>query len=149
VTKTSLADLRNRLYEAYASQHAGSGSGEAAALVYRRDIRSHPMTAFLPLFVDRDQESWLTTAQTSARKLATASADGANRQSLTRSVTTRLIFSGIDRSRLRRPASTCASGIPGFAAASARAGFGPEQIHLVGNVMVDTLLPNAGRAAAR
>jgi len=41
------------------------------------------------------------------------------------------------------------SGIPGFAAASARAGFGPEQIHLVGNVMVDTLLANAGRAAAR
>jgi len=38
VTTASLADLRNRLYEAYASQHAGSGSGEAAALVYRRDI---------------------------------------------------------------------------------------------------------------
>jgi 2-polyprenyl-3-methyl-5-hydroxy-6-metoxy-1,4-benzoquinol methylase len=31
--------LRSRLYEAYASQHAGSGGGEAAALVYRRDIR--------------------------------------------------------------------------------------------------------------
>jgi UDP-N-acetylglucosamine 2-epimerase (non-hydrolysing) len=28
-------------------------------------------------------------------------------------------------------------------------GFGPEQVHLVGNVMVDTLLANAGRAAAR
>ena len=28
-------------------------------------------------------------------------------------------------------------------------GYGPEQIHLVGNVMVDTLLANAGRAAAR
>lgn len=40
MTTASLADLRNRLYEAYASQHAGSGSGsgEAAALVYRRDI---------------------------------------------------------------------------------------------------------------
>ena len=35
----SLADLRSRLYESYASQHAGTGSGEAAALVYRRDIR--------------------------------------------------------------------------------------------------------------
>jgi 2-polyprenyl-3-methyl-5-hydroxy-6-metoxy-1,4-benzoquinol methylase len=34
-----LADLRNRLYEAYASQHAGAGGGEAAALTYRRDIR--------------------------------------------------------------------------------------------------------------
>jgi 2-polyprenyl-3-methyl-5-hydroxy-6-metoxy-1,4-benzoquinol methylase len=39
VTDASLADLRSRLYEAYASQHAGSGGGEAAALVYRRDIR--------------------------------------------------------------------------------------------------------------
>ncbi len=35
----TLADLRSRLYEAYASQHAGTGSGEAAELVYRRDIR--------------------------------------------------------------------------------------------------------------
>jgi hypothetical protein len=40
VTTASLADLRSRLYEAYASQHAGSGGDEAAALVYRRDIRS-------------------------------------------------------------------------------------------------------------
>jgi 2-polyprenyl-3-methyl-5-hydroxy-6-metoxy-1,4-benzoquinol methylase len=31
--------MRSRLYEAYASQHAGIGGGEAAALVYRRDIR--------------------------------------------------------------------------------------------------------------
>ncbi len=35
----SIADLRSRLYEAYASQHAGIGSGEAGTLVYRRDIR--------------------------------------------------------------------------------------------------------------
>jgi 2-polyprenyl-3-methyl-5-hydroxy-6-metoxy-1,4-benzoquinol methylase len=34
-----LANLRSRLYEAYASQHAGTGTDEAAALVYRRDIR--------------------------------------------------------------------------------------------------------------
>ena len=39
MTTTSLADLRSRLYEAYASQHAGNGGGEAVALVYRRDIR--------------------------------------------------------------------------------------------------------------
>jgi SAM-dependent methyltransferase len=39
VTTVSLADLRNRLYEAYASQHCGHGNGDAAALVYRRDIR--------------------------------------------------------------------------------------------------------------
>lgn len=34
------ADFRSRLYEAYASQHAGHGGEEAAALVYRREIRS-------------------------------------------------------------------------------------------------------------
>ena len=39
MTTDSLADLRNRLYEAYATQHAGCGGDEAAALVYRRDIR--------------------------------------------------------------------------------------------------------------
>ena len=32
--------LPERLYEAYASQHARCGDGEAAALIYRRDIRS-------------------------------------------------------------------------------------------------------------
>lgn len=31
--------FRGRLYEAYASQHAGCGNGAAAALIYRRDIR--------------------------------------------------------------------------------------------------------------
>ena len=39
---TAAADgsaLRDRLYEAYASQHAGCGDGEAAALTYRRDVR--------------------------------------------------------------------------------------------------------------
>jgi 2-polyprenyl-3-methyl-5-hydroxy-6-metoxy-1,4-benzoquinol methylase len=39
VTSASLADFRSRLYETYASQHAGTGGGEAVALVYRRDIR--------------------------------------------------------------------------------------------------------------
>jgi 2-polyprenyl-3-methyl-5-hydroxy-6-metoxy-1,4-benzoquinol methylase len=33
------AELRTRLYESYASQHAGCGNGEAAGLVYRRDLR--------------------------------------------------------------------------------------------------------------
>ena len=42
MTSSSLADLRSRLYEAYASQHAGCGGDEAAALVYRRDIRPLP-----------------------------------------------------------------------------------------------------------
>jgi 2-polyprenyl-3-methyl-5-hydroxy-6-metoxy-1,4-benzoquinol methylase len=31
--------VRDRLYEAYASQHAGRSDGEAATLIYRRDIR--------------------------------------------------------------------------------------------------------------
>lgn len=39
MTTENLADVRTRLYEAYASQHAGSGPDEASALVYRRDIR--------------------------------------------------------------------------------------------------------------
>ena len=38
IDTANLADMRSRLYEAYASQHAGTGGGEAAALVYRRDI---------------------------------------------------------------------------------------------------------------
>jgi 2-polyprenyl-3-methyl-5-hydroxy-6-metoxy-1,4-benzoquinol methylase len=38
-TARSRDALRDRLYEAYASQHAGGGSGEATALGYRRDIR--------------------------------------------------------------------------------------------------------------
>ena len=34
-----MAELRSRLYEAYATQHAGIAGDQAAALVYRRDIR--------------------------------------------------------------------------------------------------------------
>ena len=37
--ETPAGSLRKRLYDAYASQHAGIGDGEAAALIYRRDIR--------------------------------------------------------------------------------------------------------------
>jgi 2-polyprenyl-3-methyl-5-hydroxy-6-metoxy-1,4-benzoquinol methylase len=39
VPTTSENLLRDRLYEAYASQHAGFGGEGAAALIYRRDIR--------------------------------------------------------------------------------------------------------------
>lgn len=35
----NLTELRSRLYESYASQHAGDSGGEAASLIYRRDIR--------------------------------------------------------------------------------------------------------------
>ena len=37
--KTPIDPLRERLYGAYASQHASCSDGEAAALIYRRDIR--------------------------------------------------------------------------------------------------------------
>jgi 2-polyprenyl-3-methyl-5-hydroxy-6-metoxy-1,4-benzoquinol methylase len=39
VTTTGCDTLRDRLYQAYASQHAGIGGRVAAALIYRRDIR--------------------------------------------------------------------------------------------------------------
>ena len=39
MTTASLAELRSRLYEEYATQHAGCGGDEATALVYQRDIR--------------------------------------------------------------------------------------------------------------
>jgi 2-polyprenyl-3-methyl-5-hydroxy-6-metoxy-1,4-benzoquinol methylase len=39
VTAVDHATLRERLYGAYSSQHAGHGNGEAATLIYRRDIR--------------------------------------------------------------------------------------------------------------
>lgn len=38
IETASLVDFRERLYQAYASQHAGPGGG-AAGLIYRRDIR--------------------------------------------------------------------------------------------------------------
>lgn len=38
-TTTPPGSRRDRLYTAYASQHAGSGDGAASALIYRRDIR--------------------------------------------------------------------------------------------------------------
>jgi hypothetical protein len=40
IETASLADLRSRHYESYASRQAGTGTVEAAALVYRRDIRA-------------------------------------------------------------------------------------------------------------
>ena len=39
MTTAGLDDMRSRLYEAYATQHAGCGGDKGAALVYRRDIR--------------------------------------------------------------------------------------------------------------
>ena len=56
----------------------------------------------------------------SPRRLITASGDGASRKSLTRSVTTRLISSGMPQSRLRSPASTWASRAPDLAVTSAQ-----------------------------
>lgn len=45
MTSPRPADLRSRLYGAYASKHAGRGGDEAGALVYRRDIRLLPPPA--------------------------------------------------------------------------------------------------------
>jgi SAM-dependent methyltransferase len=39
VSTASRAPLRDRLYETYASDHAGCGGSNAAALIYRRDVR--------------------------------------------------------------------------------------------------------------
>lgn len=39
MTTTGCGPLRDRLYQAYASQHAGFSDRAAAALIYRRDIR--------------------------------------------------------------------------------------------------------------
>lgn len=39
VTTAADRSLRDRLYETYASDHAGCANGTAAALIYRRDIR--------------------------------------------------------------------------------------------------------------
>ena len=53
VTKiTSRSSTRDRWYEAYASQHSGSGSGEAIALIYRRDIRPALPTPRAGMVVD-------------------------------------------------------------------------------------------------
>ena len=50
MTKADLADLRRRLYEAYASQHVSCGGAKAAALVHRRDIWALlPPTAARPV----------------------------------------------------------------------------------------------------
>ena len=45
MTADSLADLRSRPYEASAAQHADRRGGQAAALVYRRDIRRIALAA--------------------------------------------------------------------------------------------------------
>ena len=47
--ETPIDPLRERLYGAYASQHAGCGDGEAAALIYRRDIRPAPLPTAGPV----------------------------------------------------------------------------------------------------
>lgn len=53
VTSTAGTDsLRDRLYAAYASQHAGCGGGDAARLVYRRDVRPALPDPRLGLVVD-------------------------------------------------------------------------------------------------
>jgi hypothetical protein len=57
----------------------------------------------------------------SLRNCASASRDGVGGRSANLSVTRRLISSGIVRSKLHSPASTCAIRVPSFAAKSAAA----------------------------
>jgi Polysaccharide biosynthesis C-terminal domain/Asparagine synthase len=52
VATASLAELRNRLDEAYDSQHTGGGGGEAAAPDNRRDIRPLRSSAVGPVVDD-------------------------------------------------------------------------------------------------
>ena len=66
--------------------------------------------------------NWIRSAGIpSARKFSEASRDGVKSMSESRSVIRRLISSGIDLSRLRRPASMCPTEMPSFAATSAAA----------------------------
>jgi UDP-N-acetyl-D-mannosaminuronate dehydrogenase len=44
-TAADRVTLRDRLYQAYASQHAGCAGSAAAAVVYRRDIRPWHVSA--------------------------------------------------------------------------------------------------------
>jgi 2-polyprenyl-3-methyl-5-hydroxy-6-metoxy-1,4-benzoquinol methylase len=52
VTTVDRTTLRERLYGAYSSQHAGHANGEAAALIYRRDIRPALPSAGTGLVLD-------------------------------------------------------------------------------------------------
>ena len=64
---------------------------------------------------------WMRPSTTpSARRFSTASGLCVKRRSDRRSVRTRLISSGMPQSKERRPASTCATGMPCLAAASAQ-----------------------------
>ena len=49
VMKKPIDPLRERLYGAHASQHAGCGDGEAAALIYHRDIPLAPLPTAGPV----------------------------------------------------------------------------------------------------
>ena len=65
--------------------------------------------------------SILDGATPSRARLASASGDGVHNRSATESVTIRLISSGIVRSKLRSPASRCATGRTNFLATIAAA----------------------------
>ena len=65
---------------------------------------------------------WTLSAGTPSQiRLVTALRSVANSRSDTESVAMRLTSSGISRSKLRRPASTCATGMPSLTAVSAAA----------------------------
>ena len=74
---------------------------------------------------------WMrSSAMPSARRFSIASSEWRKRWSENSSATIRLISSGIVRSKLRRPDSTWATGIPSFAAVSDR---GERRVDVAGN----------------
>ena len=86
-------------------------------------IQSRRPCTMLQQGVDHDvaHKVDLSRIDTFRLRFSSASRLVVKRRSASESVTNRLISSGIVRSKLRRPASTCATGISSFAATSVQA----------------------------
>ena len=85
VMKTPIDPLRERLYGAYASQHAGCGDGEAAALIYRRDIRPVLLPTAGPVLDIGEAGAWVVPpadSRTLAAAIRTLAADPQRRQAM-------------------------------------------------------------------
>jgi UDP-N-acetylglucosamine 2-epimerase (non-hydrolysing) len=127
--------------------HLGAGSGSHAVQT------SRVMTAFEPLLADLapdvvvvvgDVNSTLACALVAAKagvRLAHVEAGLRSRDRSMPEEVNRLVTDRVSDD-LFAPSADAAANLEAE-------GFGPEQVHLVGNVMVDTLLANTGRAAAR
>ena len=82
----------------------------------------------------------------SRSRLSRASGEWMNSRSEIASVTSRLISSGMVRSKLRRPASTCPTGTPSFAATSAAR---ERRVHVAGHEHEVGLAPRAATGSRR